>query len=465
MPINLRSHFLEGSYFMPKNFQQQTLENNFVPSFRLSDTQIKEQKIELWNRFVDSGLIGITEEDCGVLPRLLPYSYFKEIEKTAYNITNFVLKLLSLPANEVKAIIPNGPIRDFLIDELQVLKYRKNRITGSFRFDMAIVGEPIKGNSPKLLEINEIGFGGLTRVTFIQQTMLSLLPELAKNKYVLDATRAEIKNFLRLGKKFARFQYDAYDWEEQVLLKESSLKGIDLKLISPQVLGFEFSSHDYPLLQRLPIKFKKNKIIIGKKEEFKPDFLQMGYSFELNDYLRAPQMYQNIVRSETPQYSPFLTGLVASKSILVLLSDKNLRKKLLGNDSNLNSAILHSDLLSNIKNNVKTDHRNFVLKHVDGLGGEKVYFDDRLLNQLKNIKKNEESHYVAQERTKLNVLNVEGTLSKKHKVISDLGVFVQYDWSNGKFNHFEVGGFITRATNKSYKVNVSEGGMQIPVFF
>ncbi len=49
------------------------------------------------------------------------------------------------------------------------------------------------------------------------------------------------------------------------------------------------------------------------------------------------------------------------------------------------------------------------------------------------------------------------------KTISDLGVFIQYDWDGEKFSHFEVGGLMCRATNKGLKVNVSSGGLQVAV--
>ena len=73
--------------------------------------------------------------------------------------------------------------------------------------------------------------------------------------------------------------------------------------------------------------------------------------------------------------------------------------------------------------------------------------------------------WVVQNRVKLNVIEIDGFLSKPKKTIADLGVFCQYDWSKGKFNHFEVGGFISRATNTSWKVNVSSGGAQVGVMF
>lgn len=448
--INLASHYSEGSVFMKK-------------PHLLTIEQRKNQKIQLWNEFVDSGLIGITEEDCGIFPRVLPMSYFKEIEKTALQISLFAMKLLSLPIREVKAIIPQGPIRDFLVDELEVLKFRPDRFVGSFRFDMALVGEPVKGNPPKLLEINEIGFGGLTRTSFIQNTMLSLMPSLGKNAHIIDPSVAEVANFQRLGRSLARFQYDAYDWEEQILLREAKAKGMDVRLVSPKPLGFIYDQIEYPLMDRLDVRAHKGKILIGS--DWVPDAIQMGYSFELRDYLRAPDMYRSLVRSKTPQYSPFITGLVASKAILVLLNDRELRKKLLGSANNLDSAILSADLLQGRRFEVNQKPHKFVLKHVDGLGGEKVFFDDELVRRLKKIPTKQEHEWVVQERTKLNAIEIEGTLSRGRKVIGDLGVFVQYDWFRGRFQHIEVGGFITRATNRSYKVNVSSGGMQLPVFF
>lgn len=450
MPIDLRSHHFEGSVLM-RNILKMTAQER------------RHQKIQLWNQFVDSGLLGITQEDCGILPRVLPLSYYPEIYRSAQQITLFCLRLLSLPPQEIKAILPRGPIRDFLIQELGVLKHRPHRLVGSFRFDMAIVGDTIKGNPPKLLEVNEIGFGGLSRTTFIQNTMLNLMPELAKKNLFLDPAAAEIRNFQRLGTEIARFQYDAYDWEEEVLKREAARQGVKIALVSPAPLGFQYDVTDYPLLHTMPVRFSKGRVCLGK--DWFPEAVQMGYSFELQDYLRAPEMYRSLVRNATPQYCPFITGLVASKAILVVLSDRSLRKKLLGSGRSLESSILHADLLGDRKEEVLMKPDQFVLKHVDGLGGEKVFFDKELERKVKQVSHHQEKEWVAQERVKLNTIETEGTLSRRRRVIGDLGVFVQYDWSRNGFRHFEVGGFLTRATNKTYKVNVSTGGMQMPVIF
>jgi len=450
MAINLRHHFFEGSYFM-KN------------SMALSKINRSEYKINLWNEFVDSNLIGITEEDCGIFPRVLPLSYLQEIKKASYKICLFTMKLLELPTAELKAILPEGPIRDFLIYELEVLKHRPQQLVGSFRYDMAIVGEAIKGNPPKLLEINDIGFGGISRSTYLQRTLFNLQPSWKKKYLTLDATKAESKNYLALGNSLARFQYDAYDWEEQTLLQEAKKNGVNIQLISPKQLKFRWDANEYPLMVQSPVNLKNNKILIG--DNWSPHALQMGYSFELKDFMRHPEMYRRIIKSATPQYSPFITGLVASKSILVLLSDKHLQRKLIGSSQAFQNAILPAQLLSEHRQEALKNYKNYVLKHADGLGGEKVFFDRDLVQQIKKVPKSKESEWVLQQRTKLNTIELEGTLSKKRKLIADLGVFVQYQWGKGKFQHFEVGGFITRATNKSYKVNVSGGGIQVPVFF
>ncbi len=422
----------------------------------------RDHKVALWNAFVDSDLSDITEDDCAILPRVLPSSYLPVIRSTAREITTFVLKLLSLPPNEVSAIVPPGPVRDFLIDELGVLKYRPKRLTGSFRFDMAIVGKPERGNPPKLLEINEIGFDGLARSSFIQKTILSLVPELRKNVYALDTAAAEIQNMMRLGPQIARMQSDCYNWDEEFLLRTGDQMGAKVHLISPAQLNHQIDDH-FPLLKKEPIRFRNGRAIVGKN--LRPDAVQMSFAFTLEDYKKGRKLYRELVRSQTPQYGPFITGLVASKMILVLLSDVHLRRKLLGSSKNLNDAILHAFPLKGHVDQARARANSLVLKHTDGFGGEQVYMGSELMRRLKKIKPSELDQWIVQQRTKLNTLRVHGILSRPRRVISDLGVFVQYDWSNGKLRHFEVGGFITRATNRSLKVNVSGGGIQVPVMF
>lgn len=416
----------------------------------------------VWNAFVDSDLTGINDDDCALFPRVLPASYLPSIRRTAHDITLFALRLLSLPQNEIKAIIPHGPIRDFLIEELEVLRFHPRRLTGSFRFDMAIVGEPERGNPPKLLEINEMGFDGLARSSFIQQTYFDLMPELKKHAFALDTAKAEIENMMRLGHTLARFQYDCYNWDEEVLLRRGTKLGADIKLVSPAQYGYKIDS-DYPLLLQKPVSVKRGRIQIG--DDIKPDAVQMSIAFKLADYKKAPSLYRDLVRAKTPQYAPFITGLVASKMILVLLSDAHLRKKLLGSAKKIELAILPATPLDGYVDEARANWNERVLKHVDGLGGEQVYMGDDLLKRLQRIRRHERAHYIVQERTRLNVLTVRGILSKPRQVISDLGVFVQYDWAKGEFKNFGVGGIITRATNRSFKVNVSGGGIQVPVMF
>ncbi|MES2964197.1 MAG: hypothetical protein V4760_09930 [Bdellovibrionota bacterium] len=421
-----------------------------------------DHKTAVWNHFVDAPLTDVTGADCAILPRVLPASYLPVIKKTAKDITTFALRLLSLPADEIKAIVPRGPIRDFLIEELGVLRHRNGRITGSFRFDMAIVGDPSSVNPPKLLEINEIGFDGLARSSFIQDSMFRLIPELRSRVFALDTASAEIRNMSRLGRKIARIQYDSYNWDEEHLIAVGREHGVDVSLISPSQFRLHVDNDEFPLLKKTEVKSRAGRVTI---DGAKPDAVQLSFAFELEDYLAGRNLYADIVRSKTPQYGPFLSGLVAAKMILVLLDDPALRKKFLGSSRKLGSAILDAFPLKGNVERTLEGFDKFVLKHTDGYGGNQVFMGREIPRNLKKIKPRNEYEWVVQERTNLNLLAVNGILSRPRKVISDLGVFVHYDWSRGSFQNFEVGGFITRATNKSWRVNVSGGGIQVPVMF
>jgi hypothetical protein len=421
-----------------------------------------KNKIKVWNTFVDSQLPEITEDDFSIIPRVLPDSYMSTIEQSAFLVTKFALKLLSLPESEIRAIVPVGPIRDHLLDELKVVKYRHKRITGSFRFDMAIVGPPKKGNSPLLLEINEIGFDGLARSTFFQKTFLDLMPDLKRRFRSLDTAAAEVENMGRLGRRIARMQYDSYNWDEQYLLKTAKELNLDLRLICPSQFRLPVDQSEYPFLERELISYKGERAWVGK--DWPADAINMSFAYSLKDYQDEHPFYSRLVRSQTPQYGPFLTGLVAAKTVLILLDDPVLRRRFLGSSKKLENSILSAHQLSSATAaECLEDPHDWVLKHTDGCGGEQVYMNRALEKQLLKIQKNRRHEWVLQRKTDLNLIDINGILSKPKKAIADLGVFVQYDWAKGDFLKFKVGGLMARATNKSLKVNVSGGGSQVAV--
>lgn len=421
-----------------------------------------EHKIRVWNAFVESDLTGVTDDDFSILPRLLPASYLPVIRRTAKDITTFALRLLSLPEAEVKAIIPRGPVRDFLIHELEVLRFRPRRLIGSFRFDMAIAGPPDAGHPPQLLEINEIGFDGLARSSFFQKTLLSLMPGLARRVISMDTAAAEVRNMMRLGSQIARIQPDCYNWDEEFLVQTAERMRAKIHLVSPAQLNRRISD-DFPLLKKATFSFPKGRIKIGSGSGLYPDAVNLSFAFALADYKKGADLYARMIRSSTPQYGPFLSGLVASKMILALLADPLLRRKLLGSSRRLDRAILPAIPLEGQRERVRSESRRWVLKHADGFGGEQVFMGSDLVRRLAKIPKREEHEWVAQRKTHLNLIDVNGLLSRRKRAIADLGVFVHYDWEDGRYRHFEVGGLMTRATNKSLKVNVSSGGLQVAV--
>lgn len=434
-----------------------------LENFKKRKIEVYNHKTNLWNAFSDSGLSDILDQDCSIYPRVLPGSYLPVIKKTARDITEMILKLITLPENEVQAIFPAGPVRDFLIKELKVLKHRPDRLVGSLRFDMAIVGEPTVNNPPKLLEINEIGFDGLARMPFIHDTLYSLMPDLKKKYFSLDTSSAEIKNMSRLGKSLARFQTDCYNWDEECLLRRASERKYDLRLITPKNYKLDVDTFDYPFLKEEKIQIKNGMIKVGK--DWYPESYMVSFALTIEDYIESKSFYSKLVREQVPHYGPFITGLFASKSILAILADASLRRKLLGSAKRLEHSILPAQMLAGVRDEALLNPEKYVIKYVDGFGGEHVFMDQELVKTIKKIPPAQLHEWVIQKRVNLNTIGIDGFLSHPKKAISDLGVFVQYDWSNGKFNHFEVGGFLSRATNTSLKVNISSGGSQVGVMF
>ena len=448
--LSFKDHYHEES---PRHLQ----------NFMKSKIEVHNHKTNLWNAFADSGLSDILDQDCSIYPRVLPGSYLPVINKTAKQITEMILKLITLPEAEVQAIFPAGPVRDFLIKELKVLKHRPDRLVGSLRFDMAIVGEPTLNNPPKLLEINEIGFDGLARMPFIHDTLYSLMPDLKKKYFSLDTSSAEIKNMKRLGKSLARFQTDCYNWDEECLLRRAKEKKYDLRLITPANYKLDVETEHYPFLKEEKIQIKNGKIKVGN--DWIPESYMVSFALTIEDYINQKYFYAKLIREKVPHYGPFLTGLFASKSILPILADPHLRLKMLGSSHKLKNSILPAQMLTESRAHALAHPQDYVIKFTDGFGGEHVFMDDELVKNIKKIPAKKMHEWVTQKRVNLNTISIDGFLSHPKKAISDLGVFVQYDWSNGKFNHFEVGGFLSRATNTSLKVNISSGGSQVGVMF
>lgn len=423
-----------------------------------------DHKINIWNTFVeadDNGLEGIHHDDFSITPRLIPESYLPVIEKTCKDIVTFLFKLLELPEEEVKEIIPEGPVRDFLINELGVLKHRQKRMVGSFRFDMAIVGKPDAKHPPQLLEVNEIGFDGLARSSYFQNTLLSHMPELKKHVKALDTAAAEVRNMNRLGKNIVRLQHGCYNWDEQFLKMTSDKMGSKLHLISPTQYKCKINKKHFPLLEEEMFTFPGGKLKVGKS--LKPNAMNMSFAYTLTDLKRDKELYKKMVASKTPQYGPLITGLIASKFVLVLLADEKLRKRFLGSSEKLQDSILPAFSLEGNVEKVLKNVDEYVIKHTDGFGGQQVFNNQDMIKLIKKMPARKHHEWVVQKKTRLNTINVNGILSNRKVAIGDLGVFIQYDWENGKFNHFEIGGLMCRATNKSLKVNVSAGGTQVAV--
>ena len=182
--------------------------------------------------------------------------------------------------------------------------------------------------------------------------------------------------------------------------------GSEIRLISPAQFGLEIDD-DFPLLEKERIKFVNDRAVIGK--DWRPNALNMSFAYTLDDYVEGHALYNRLVRSKTPQCGPFLTGLVATKTILVLLADPLLRKKLLGSSDALTDSVLPAHLLfdSESENSLRRS-RDWVLKYTDGFGGERVFMNRDLERQLLRIPARRRHEWVLQKKTELNLISVNG---------------------------------------------------------
>ncbi len=440
---------------------------------------LKDLEIDLWNAYVDSGLLDVCDDDVSVLPRILPASYLPAIRAAALDTTEFLMKFLSLPEGRLRKLLHATPVTNYLINRLGVLEHRPRRLVGSLRYDFAIEGPPRPDNPPRLFEINEIGFDGTGRSSFMQETLLDHFPELKKRVRSIDSAGNEVNNMLRLGMRLLRLQYNCYNWEEEVIISKARRRGLEIEMVSPEIFGLDIDE-EYSLLRRAPVVVRKGRITSAERPKTSagkpkspaekpksPDAVQVSYSFDLSDYKEGRELFKKIIQSKTPHYSPFVTGLIAPKSTLLLLDNDELRCSFLGERraKRLRKAIVPVAILSDSLDEVKRKYLHRVIKHADGMGGEQVFVGKKIPAKLRRIPKNKRREWVVQRRIRPNTIDVDGFLSRRRRVIADLGVFVQYDWDGKRFRSFRLGGFVTRATNRGLKVNVCGGGIQVPVLF
>lgn len=447
---------------IPRSHFHETLS---TPLRRLFEKRTSHDlKIALWNAFVDSGLTEICDDDCSALPHILPLSYLPAITSLCRDLTEFLMKFLSFPREELERLLIPTPITDYLIHQLGALDHRKRRMVGSLRYDFALEGKPSPNNQPKLLEINDIGFDGVGRSSFMQETLFSLFPELRKKVRAFDTAHSEVETMRRLGRKILRVQYGLYNWEEEVVAHKANARGVHLMMVTPQ--EFHIPVDDLPLLSCEHIDVKKRKLVVGKDQRA-VDAAQIGFSLELEDLREGKNLFRKIIAADTPMFSPLLTALIAPKSTLVTLCNETLQRALLGKARarRMKACLIPAWLLSGKTEDLKRRYQSRVIKHVDGMGGEQVFLGKDALKKLHSIARARLCEWVVQERVKLNTIDVDGFLSRPRRVISDVSAYVHYDWNGKRLTHFKVGGFITRATNRSLKVNVSGGGIQVPVMF
>jgi len=107
------------------------------------------------------------------------------------------------------------------------------------------------------------------------------------------------------------------------------------------------------------------------------------------------------------------------------------------------------------------DWARLVLKHNFGCSGKKVFVGNAIEKMYRNIEQPQE--WIIQQRVELNQMFTRLLYSQAQPLRMDLGVFVHYEYIDGKLVHFKITGMISRGSH-NYRVNLNLGGASIPVF-
>ncbi len=97
-----------------------------------------------------------------------------------------------------------------------------------------------------------------------------------------------------------------------------------------------------------------------------------------------------------------------------------------------------------------------------------VFFDDEIVEQIK-APGFDRTDWCLQRRIRLNTIDVDPVPNGPRKGISDLAVYVCFDYDptrlvNKRLRDFYIASLFTRCSGDNLRVNVSRGGCVVPVY-
>ncbi len=400
------------------------------------------------------------------LPRVMPCVYLDEIRQSTRTVTKFILNFLY--DNEKNPSLEKSKFGEFVIKQLGVLDSLPERLIGGARYDLAVEGNPEKGNPPKLIEVNCIDYGGIAEVTYGEKALIETVPELKEhifeNNGVLDDLIQRIRmcgnSFMLIADKNSESA-----GEHRIIIKKAEEQGLKGYLIEDD----EFVQK----LKNSEISFRDGNIQFldktGRWNEVESLYLRSFSEPEsMMNNLFAVEAY---VEAGCKIVDGYYNCLLENKGLMCVLNDKSAQKKYLAPEEQLllQKIVPKTGLLSDngFREEVRCDANyaeQFVLKKLDEHHGNGVYVGRDMVPILDKITNPEE--WCIQEMCKFNRVPYDSIKGTRRLGIADFAVYVSYVW-NGKEKKLvehNVLGFLVRASSENQKVNMSLGGAAVPTF-
>jgi hypothetical protein len=414
----------------------------------------------VFSAIVDQGFLGSKLEEISLVPRVLPQSFMDTIEDACQKLTKTLLIIASLEKSFLLEYLFPDSRWEKLIKSYGVLDQVPSRMIGELRYDFAICGPPSLENPPLLMEVNAGALGGVVYAGFIPALLKRFVKGLDHLTYY-DLGQNFVNLGKRVGRHIANFAVGEYSWGED-LLANACAGQIGFYLVTPVPIS---DLESWPKLMKVDWHFTPEQrlsiCLNGHWQEI--DGFRWGRILEHRDIDRFGSLLKQVEDGATTFLSPLRMDYVCHKGILPLLwrEDFLVRKLGIPDPDSIRKYVIPSWSLTEIGFPGPREWEKLVLKQNFGCSGKKVFVGQAMEEMADRIEHPEE--WIIQKRLELNQMYTRPMYSQDRPMRIDLGVFVHYDFVDGRLEYCRVVGLIARGSQRN-RVNLNLGGAAIPIF-
>ncbi len=407
---------------------------------------------------IDDRYLGPDLEDFSLVPRVFPASYMRVIEDAATHLSGAILTLATREKKFLLDHLSTDARWNTLIKRHGILDQAPSRLVGELRYDFAIAGPLTPGNPPQLMEINGAALGLYAFASFLPKTLKALVP--LDHLTYTDVAGSFVELCARVGPQIASFFPGNLFWGDHLLAERMD----SLHLITPVDIP---NAHLWPRLRHADWRFdgdgKLSLYIDGQWQRM--DGFRWARVFTPRDVERFGGLLAGVIKSPTTIYmSHPRVEFASNKGVLPLLCDPRFLKAELhvAEPANVMRYVTPSRSLADAGFPRRRDWKDLVVKHNFGSGGEGVFVGDAIEGAAAKI--DDPAAWIVQDRHELNQMYARLLFTSDRPLRMDLGVFVNYDFYDGKLQYLRVAGVVARGSNRAL-VNVTQGGAAIPVLW